>query len=258
LRLFGKTFHVEKRLLVLYCNLQYGTDMPRNDRYKVVTISKSLYEEVINVTGAQSFSEALRQLIPKCIQGYTINGHIFIKAKLLSLTIEDVAYIDVSGISIRLDYLTELLWEATKIPIVGPIIGILGGLWFLSGILKGEIKVVPKPETVELNTEGYFLVDTGATLTVINTSLLPNESRVTAMLTFSLNKESVHTASDVISVARGVAIIKIDNIEIEEQVLLMGNPSLRYHILGVNTLRRIFGEKVLLDFGRAKVCRLNQ
>lgn len=224
--------------------------MPREDKYKVVTLNKSLYERVISLTRAQSFSEALRQLIPKCIQGYIIGSHIFVKARILYVTIEDVAHVDVSGISVRLDQVIKLLMDITKSV---PIIGLLGGLWFLSKIQEGAFKIVPKPERVELNREGYFLVDTGATMTVINTSLLPSEHKGIALL--SSRKESVQTASNIINVARGTAVLEISGVKIEEPVYFIENPSSRHHLLGINTLRRAFGEKVLLDFGQAKICR---
>ncbi len=224
--------------------------MPREDKYKVVTLNKSLYEKVLSLTGAQSFPEALRQLIPKCIQGYIIGGHIFVKVRILSVTIEDVAHIDISGISVRLDQVVKLWGEITKNL---PIIGLLGGLWFLSKIQEGAFKIVPKPERVELGREGYFLVDTGATMTVINTSLLPSEHKGIALL--SSRKESVQTASNTINVARGTAVLEIGGVKIEEPVYFIENPSSRHHLLGINTLRRAFGEKILLDFGQAKICR---
>ena len=224
--------------------------MPREDKYKVVTLNKSLYERVISLTGAQSFPEALRRLIPKCIQGYIVGGHIFVKARILSITIEDVAHVDISGISVRLDQIVKLLGEVTK---NAPIIGLLGGLWFLSKIQEGAFKIVPKPERVELNREGYFLVDTGATMTVINISLLPSEHKDIALL--SSRKESVQTASNIINVARGTAVLEIGSVKIEEPVYFIENSLSRHHLLGINTLRRAFGEKILLDFGQAKICR---
>jgi len=224
--------------------------VPRENKYKVVTLNKSLYEKVISLTGAKSFSEAIQQLIPKCIQGYIIGSHIFIKVRISSVTIEGVAHVDISGISVRLDQVYNFLKEIAKNT---PVIGLLGGLWVLSRIQEGEFKIVPKPERIELNREGYFLVDTGATMTVINTSLLPSEHKDIVLL--SSRKESVQTASNIINVARGTAVLEIGDVKIEEPVHFIENPYLGHHLLGINTLRRVFGEKLLLDFANAKICR---
>ena len=220
-------------------------------KYKVATIDAALYKEALEVTKARSLTEALRRLLPRCIQGYSWRGHIFVKATVEELTIEDVRYLDLYGLKIRTNDAAEaLLGIAEK----SPILGFLGTILVLSKIVDGSFKVLSQPETVKVNHAGYFLVDTGATTTVINSAILSTEARRVALS--AGRSEEVQTAAEKVKLSRGIAKITLANITIDERVLIVDAPSSSHHLMGINTLRRILGSKILLDLENARICRV--
>ena len=219
--------------------------------YKVATIDAVLYEKALEATKARSLAEALRRLLPKCIQGYSWEGHIFVKATIEELTIEDVMYLDLYGLKVRADYAVEALLRITE---ESPALGLLGFFLMLSKMMDGSFKVLSQPETVKVDHVGYFLIDTGATTTVINSAILPSEARRVAL---SAGKSAeAQTAVEKVKLSRGIARISLANVTIDERVLIVDVPSSPHHLMSINTLRRILGNKILLDLENARVCRV--
>jgi len=225
--------------------------MPRKG-YKAATIEDDLYENVLKVTKAKSLSEALRRLLPKkCIQGYTWEGHLFIKASLEELTIEDVTYLDLYGLKMRSNYVIEVLSQITE---KNPALGLFNLLLMLLNIAEGSFKILSQPEAVKLNHVGYFLIDTGATITAINTAILPPEARKVALL--AEKDVEAQTAIEKVKLSRGIARISLADETIDERVFIVDAPSIPYHLMSINTLKRVLGNKILLDLENARVCKV--
>jgi|GEM_PF-3985453 len=219
--------------------------------YKVATIEADLYRKALEITKAKTLPEALRRLLPRCIQGYNFRGHLFIRAIIEEITIENVFYIDISGLKIRMDKFAEILVEIWRI---NPSKFIEIVTQFFSGIRDGSFKVLSKPVVVKVKHPGYFLVDTGATTTVINTALLPPKVRILAM---SAGRDvDIQTPVQRIRVAKGIAKISLADMTIEERVFIIDTLSSPHHFMGINTLRRLFGDKILIDFKNARICRM--
>jgi predicted aspartyl protease len=203
------------------------------------------------VTKARTLAEALRQLLPRCIQGYSWGEHILVKAMVEELIIEDVAFIDLSGLKVRLDYAIEMLaksWEAN------PVLGFFASLLLFLKVMDGSFRMLAQPVNIKVNHPGYFLVDTGATTTVINTAILPPEARRVALL--AGKSAEAQTVTERVKLSKGVARISLAGVTVDERVLIVDAPSSPYHLMGMNTLRRILGSKVLLDFENARVCKV--
>lgn len=219
--------------------------------YRVVSVSEELYRRVLDFAGGRSFPEALRRLLPVCVGGYGWRGHVFVRAAVEEVVVDDVYFVDLGGLPVRLDEavrLFEALWKSS------PLIALAAGLLALKGLEEGAVRVLQRPVKVKVGVEGYFLVDTGASVTVLNSALFPQEARRVVMA--AEKQAPVKTATDVVKLSSGVARLSMSGVSLEERVLIVDMPSSNHHIMGVDTLRRLFGGRVLIDFEKARVCRL--
>lgn len=220
-----------------------------SEKYVSTTVKAALYREALKAASAKNLSEALRRLVPRYIQGYVEGGHIYVRTRIRSLTIEGVIYLDIGNLRVRLDKYAELLSGLFSIH---PIMSFLGLILTIHEILGGQVKLLPKAESVSICFEDSFLVDTGASKTMLNVSRMPPE--VQRMVAAAIKAESVQTATQIERLVRGFATIELGERVIEnEPVLLAYVPQKLTHILGVNTLRRLLGDKILLDFRRGQV-----
>ena len=219
--------------------------------YKVATIDADLYKKALEITSAKTLSEAIRRLLPKCIEIFIRGDHLFIEAMIEEIIIENVYYIDISGLKVRMDYVMELVVRTMQ---EDEIKGLIYFLLLYYSLRNGSFKVLSKPEVIKVNHKGHFLVDTGSTMTVINTALLPEKVRRAAIS--AEKKMDVQTVTQKIRVAKGVARISLANTTIKERVLIVDAPSSDHHLMGVTTLRRLLGNKIIIDFENARICRV--
>ena len=80
-----------------------------SEKYVSTTVKAVLYREALRVTGASNLPEALKRLVPRYVRGHVEGGHIYVKARVRSLAIEGVTYIDLGSLQVRLDEYAELL-----------------------------------------------------------------------------------------------------------------------------------------------------
>ncbi|RLF02782.1 MAG: hypothetical protein DRK00_09565 [Thermoprotei archaeon] len=220
-----------------------------SEKYVSTTVKAVLYREALRVTGASNLPEALKRLVPRYVRGHVEGGHIYVKARVRSLAIEGVTYIDLGSLQVRLDEYAELLSGLFSIH---PIIGTLGLILTIHEISGGRVKLLPKAESVGMRFEDSFLVDTGASKTLLNASRMPPD--VQKIVAVAIKSVPVQTATRIECLAKGFATIELGGRMIEDEpVLIMSAPQEWTHILGVNTLRRILGDKILLDFRKGQV-----
>ena len=100
---------------------------------------------------------------------------------------------------------------------------------------------------------GYFMIDTGATHTLLNVRLLGEELAV--LLDYSRSMLPTQTASGVAYMASGSARLGVGGLSAEVPVLY-GVLESEYHLLGVDALRVLLGDRILLDFSEGMVCGL--
>jgi len=126
-------------------------------------------------------------------------------------------------------------------------VGILGFILTIYEVWEGQVKLLPRAEIANVSFVDNFLVNTGASKTMSNVLCMPPE--VQKMVATAVKAESVQTATQIKYLVRGFATIELGGRVVKnDPVLLAYAPQSSTHFLGVNTLRRLLGDKILLDF----------
>jgi len=158
-------------------------------------------------------------------------------------------YLDLNGLKIRFDNAIEVLSEIAE---KNPALCLFNLILMFLNIAEGSFKISPQPETIKVNHVGPFLIDTRASTTVINAAVLLPKARKAALLADA----GAQTTAENVKLSRGIARISLAYKTIDEEVLIVDAPSIPYHLISINTLKKILGNKILLDLENARVCKV--
>ncbi len=229
--------------------------MPRGN-YRSVSIRKDLYDRILYISRGlgrvQSFSDALDVLVPsRCIEGINHGGHIVVNIEIERITLEDIMSIKLGkDVLIPFSSIDKLYGQLFS---GNPVARLILELLTLYAVAQSR-SVATMRLSFDINAEHLFLVDTGATMTVINIDKLPEDIR--EHIRWSIKKIPVSTAAQTINLPQGRVKLRVKDIEktVEARALFMFSGGSQYHILGVTTLARLLGPRVLFDFASGKIC----
>ncbi len=229
--------------------------MPKGN-FKSVSVKRDIYEKVLSIGRSlervQSFSDALEVLTPSyCIEGLNHRGHIVVNIEVERIILEGIMSIKLGkDLLIPISDIDKLYSQLFS---GNPVARLFLELMTLYAVIQSKA-VTATRLSFDINAEQAFLVDTGATITVINTDKLPKD--IKDHLIWSINRGRVSTANKTISLPQGKVRLRVKEIDktIETPALFLSSGSSQYHLLGVTSLVQLLGSRVLFDFAHGKIC----
>ena len=214
--------------------------MPRKG-YKSVTVKEDIYMRLNSLAkewGLKSTTKVLENIIPtRCLRGKIVNGHVFIDLEIGKIIVENVLSLEITkDFKLPLSLVNKLLKDY-------PILHIL----FLIGTFSWAWdKIKTATLSKHVNEIQPFLIDTGATCTALDIYLLPSDIRED--IKWAMRHIPVRTATTIIRVAKGTAFIRIPDSEWVEVDVHFIEGGGHHHILGINSIKKLFGSRFAIDF----------
>ncbi|MCP8317082.1 MAG: hypothetical protein H3Z52_03650 [archaeon] len=207
-------------------------------------------ERLINLACSSESVKMARLYIP----GKVINNHLFIKAKVIDLTITSTL-----GVSIRdfpIPVPRELIEKMLRGELIGQPIDLILSFLFMGKAQKGEVTPISEVKHFIIESEGLFLVDTGASSTLINLEALPLSLRyqISREVNWALNRVQVSTAADVVNLPICKIKIRVKGKEIStDKAFIISKGQDNHHLLGMDILTCL-GKSITFNLPRQRLC----
>ncbi len=133
--------------------------------------------------------------------------------------------------------------------LLGPFIDLFLSLAFIQKVQQGEITAIPTVKHFNIESEGWFLVDTGSSYTVINLELLPKRDQVLSEINWVLNRAPVSTVTDRVNLPVCKTTIEIKGRKLPIDKAFIITRGIGHHLLGMDILTSL-GKSITLDLAR--------
>lgn len=191
---------------------------------------------------------------PMYIPGKVTDHHLFIKAKVIDLTVTSAVGVSIRDFPIPIP--RELVEKMLKGELIGPLIDFFLSIAFIQKVQQGEITSVPAVKRFIIESEGWFLVDTGASSTLINLEAFPLNLRyqISREVNWALNRARAGTATDVVNLPICKTTIEIKGRKLlTDKAFIITKGQNHRHLLGMDILTCL-GKSITLDLSTERLC----
>jgi len=188
------------------------------------------------------------------IPGKVIYPHLFVKAKIINLEITSIIGVAIRDFPIPIP--REAIEKLVKGELIGPLVDFILFFGFMTKVQKGEVTPIPEIRHFDIESEGWFLVDTGASTTVINLDALPINLKYTISreVSWALNKVRAITATDVVNLPISKTTIEIEKRKLStNRAFIVTKGQNTHHILGMDILTSL-GKIITFDLPNQRLC----
>ncbi len=149
----------------------------------------------------------------------------------------------------------EALGKMSRGELTSPLLDFLLTLGFLQKLQKGEVTPLPEDKIFEVRSPGLFLVDTGASSTLIKAGALQTSTKheILEDVSWASQMGTVAQATDIINLPVCRVKVKIGGQEfVTKTAFIDAGSQERYHLLGTDILRQL-GDSITIDWKRQRL-----